>query len=150
MVSFFHTLLLGGPLGEELGWRAFLLPRLLERNSPLAASFLVALAWALWHTPIDLTAGFLVQGPGALLARFLWTLPVTILFTWLYLRCRGALLTALFMHASLGMLSDLGFSAFPGSMLIYFLLLTIAAVTVLILDPMIRVGHTTAQPRSPE
>ena len=148
LVSFMHTLLLGGPLGEELGWRGFLLPRLLQRHSPLAASLILAVVWALWHAPIDLTAGFLVQGPGALLARFLWTLPVTILFTWLYLRCKGALLSALFLHASMGLLSDLGFSAFPSSMLIYFLLLTIAAVIVSIMDPVLRAGHTMAQPRS--
>jgi len=135
LVSFSHTLLLGGPLGEELGWRGFLLPRLLQRHGPMAASLILAVVWALWHAPIDLTAGFLVQGPGALLARFLWTLPVTILFTWIYLRCRGALLAALFMHASLGMLSDLGFSAFPNSMIIYFLLLAIAAAAVVVADP---------------
>lgn len=138
LVAYMHTLLLGGPLGEELGWRGFLLPRLLERNSPLGASFLVALVWALWHAPIDLYAGFVVQGPGALLARFLWTLPGTILFTWIYLRCRGAILAALFLHASMGMLSELGFSAFPSSMMIYFVLLVVATVAVLVGDPVFK------------
>ena len=33
-----------GPLGEEAGWRGFLLPRLLERYSPLMASLMLGLS----------------------------------------------------------------------------------------------------------
>ena len=146
LVSFMHNLLLGGPLGEELGWRGFLLPQLLQRHDPLTASLLLAVAWALWHAPIDLYAGFLVEGPAAVLARFIWTIPVTILITWIYLRCKRVLLAALFLHVSIGMLSDFGFSAFPSSMMIYFLLLTIAAVAVSIADPVFRGSDKTSVP----
>ena len=40
-------------LGEELGWRGFLLPHLLvlERQSPWKASLLVGFVWGLWHCP---------------------------------------------------------------------------------------------------
>ena len=38
--------------GEELGWRQFALPRLLERLSPLSASLWLTLPWALWHLPL--------------------------------------------------------------------------------------------------
>ncbi len=38
-----------GPLAEELGWRGFLLPRLLSRYSPLLASTILGLTWAAWH-----------------------------------------------------------------------------------------------------
>lgn len=142
LVSFTHNLLLGGALGEELGWRGFLLPRLLKRQGPIAASFVLALVWALWHAPIDLYAGFLVQGPGAVLARIIWTLPVTFLFTWLYLRCRRALLAALFLHASANMLTDLGFSAPAPSMMIFFLLLAATAVAVVAFDPVFHQRHS--------
>lgn len=47
------TALMGaGPLGEEGGWRGYLLPRLLERGSEPRASLIVGLVWALWHLPI--------------------------------------------------------------------------------------------------
>ena len=38
-------------LGEELGWRGFLLPRLAARQGPLRASLVVGLLWGLWHLP---------------------------------------------------------------------------------------------------
>ena len=39
-------------LGEELGWRGYLLPKLLERHSPRAATLLSGLIWGLWHAPM--------------------------------------------------------------------------------------------------
>lgn len=46
-----------GPLGEELGWRGFLLERLAtkwgtQRNGLLRASLGVGVIWALWHAPL--------------------------------------------------------------------------------------------------
>lgn len=41
-----------GPLGEEGGWRGYLLPRLLERGSEARASLIIGIIWALWHLPI--------------------------------------------------------------------------------------------------
>ncbi|MCA3219194.1 MAG: CPBP family intramembrane metalloprotease [Burkholderiales bacterium] len=43
--------LVGGPLGEELGWRGVLLPVLMERLTPLAAAIVLAPIWAAWHGP---------------------------------------------------------------------------------------------------
>ena len=44
-------LLLGGPLGEEAGWRGFALPRLQAQMGPIAASLVIGLVWAVWHAP---------------------------------------------------------------------------------------------------
>lgn len=41
-----------GPLGEELGWRGFLLPTLVARQGPLKAALTVGAVWALWHLPL--------------------------------------------------------------------------------------------------
>lgn len=38
-----------GALGEELGWRGFLLPRLGERLGVMKAAWLMAVIWSLWH-----------------------------------------------------------------------------------------------------
>lgn len=36
---------------EEIGWRGYLTPALLNRMTPIAVSVLVALAWFAWHAP---------------------------------------------------------------------------------------------------
>lgn len=55
-VSIFNgvaTAIMGaGPLGEEGGWRGYLLPRLLEQGGEVRASFIIGIVWALWHLPI--------------------------------------------------------------------------------------------------
>ena len=39
-------------IGEEVGWRGFLLPRLQSPWNALAATAIVTLIWADWHTPL--------------------------------------------------------------------------------------------------
>ncbi len=128
LASFTINLLFGGSLGEEIGWRGFLLPRLLRMHNPLIATVILAVVWAVWHAPIDLTTGLLVQGPAAILVRIIWTLPIAVLFTWFYLKSSGDLLVALMLHTSLNTLSDFGFSSFERSLVVFFFLLAIVAL----------------------
>jgi uncharacterized protein len=46
--------LLTGAVGEELGWRGFLLSRLDRRMTPVAAALVMAVLWGLWHVPVFL------------------------------------------------------------------------------------------------
>lgn len=43
---------LGGPLGEEFGWRGYALPELTARIGWRGAGALIGFAWALWHLPL--------------------------------------------------------------------------------------------------
>jgi membrane protease YdiL (CAAX protease family) len=53
-----YSTLLGGPLGEEPGWRGYALPRLEARVGPVGASVVIALLWAGWHLPLFLVPGW--------------------------------------------------------------------------------------------
>ncbi len=86
--------LLQGPLAEELGWRGFLLPRLLSERSPLEASVILGLVWAAWHADI-----FFSPIPRAALFAAS-AVAVSILMTTLFLHTRGSLLLAIVMHWS--------------------------------------------------
>ena len=58
-VSVYHySMLLGGPLGEEPGWRGYALPRLEVRFGPARASLLLALLWTGWHIPLYFYPGW--------------------------------------------------------------------------------------------
>lgn len=131
MVSFAFNLILGGSLGEEVGWRGYFLPALLRRYGPLYASLILGLVWAIWHLPVDLAGGFGFGGPAAIVFRIVWTLPITVIFTWLYLRSGGSLLVALFLHTSINFLGELGFSYFaPAVAALTLINLLVAALIV--------------------
>jgi membrane protease YdiL (CAAX protease family) len=50
--------LIRGPLGEELGWRSFVLNELQKKYRPLKSAILVGVAWGFWHTPLWLLSGY--------------------------------------------------------------------------------------------
>lgn len=45
-------------LGEEIGWRGFLVPELAKQMSFTKLSVLTGLIWAVWHSPILLFADY--------------------------------------------------------------------------------------------
>ena len=135
--TFSMNLILGGSMGEELGWRGYLLPLLLKKYTPTGASIILGIIWATWHLPIDLTSnsGF---GLFIFLFRIIWALPLTIIFTWYFIKTNGSLLIALFLHTSVNMLPDLGFANYEFSIMIMTLLLIIIA-TIIALQSVMRV-----------
>ena len=93
----------GGTL-EELGWRGFGLPRLLDRlKSPLGASVALGLLWAAWHMP-ELIPYALGHPTGAwmtTIARFFVMCAAdTVIMTFFYFRTGGSVLPAIMIHAS--------------------------------------------------
>jgi membrane protease YdiL (CAAX protease family) len=101
---FLMRTLLGGGLGEELGWRGFALPRLSERHGAFRASLIIGLVWTFWHLP-----GHLVSSNPLVnvVAQLLYTVPLSFVFTWLYYRSKESLLPVVLMHGALN-----GFNVF--------------------------------------
>jgi uncharacterized protein len=99
-VLFLNSLLFTAVL-EEPGWRGFLLPRLQQRFSPLLASILVWLPWALWHAPLDFSGGVGKSWLRYLEIRVVFLIPIAIILTWLYNRSGGNLLAVALFHAGM-------------------------------------------------
>lgn len=55
---FNYSTILGGPLGEEIGWTGYALPRLEERFGALPGTSMLGLLWALWHLPFFMGPGY--------------------------------------------------------------------------------------------
>jgi hypothetical protein len=93
------TLALGGPLNEELGWRGFALPRLLQRCSPLAASVGLGVVWAFWHLPLFFLPGSAQHG-GSFAPYVVVVVCLSIFMTAAHLSTCGSLLIAVLFHTS--------------------------------------------------
>jgi membrane protease YdiL (CAAX protease family) len=84
-------------LGEEPGWRGWLLPQLQRRFHPLLATLFVMPIWALWHLPLMGT-----EFAWPLVPAFLASLAGgTIVLSYLYNASRGSVLLAMITHALL-------------------------------------------------
>ena len=93
------VLALGGPLNEELGWRGFALPRLLQRRSPLAASVGLGVLWAFWHLPRFFIPGSAQYG-GSFVTYVVVVVCLSIFMTAAHLGTRGSVLIAVLFHTS--------------------------------------------------
>jgi membrane protease YdiL (CAAX protease family) len=90
-----NSLLYFTGIAEELGWRGYLLPRLLEDRSPLAASTVMGLVWWVWHAPICFLPQFRIVTEGLLFAAaafaqlLVFLVLASVLMTWSYANASG-------------------------------------------------------------
>lgn len=92
----------GGPLGEEFGWRGYAGPVLQDRLGWRAASLGLGLGlvWGVWHLPlffIDGTAQAHIP-PALYLLR---VVAMSIVFAWLANRTAGNVVAALVLHTAI-------------------------------------------------
>ena len=110
-INFVIIFFFGGPLGEEIGWRGFALPRMQSRYGALRASLFLGVVWTFWHLPDFLTSAQ-HGGPAAGLRPFFANLPIfllmvvaiTIIFTWVFNHTHGSIFMAILLHASVNTL----------------------------------------------
>lgn len=77
-----------GPLGEELGWRGYALPRLLQFHSPVVATSILSVFWTLFHL-----VAFFAPGTNQFGMSFMWftlfCFSLCFIMTWLYMNTGG-------------------------------------------------------------
>jgi membrane protease YdiL (CAAX protease family) len=118
LVAFLYTVVLGGPLFEEPGWRGFALPRMQTRWGPLMGAVILGVLWAAWHfteylTDPDFTAtngGLTPQG----VAVFVLTLvSFSVIITWVFNHTQGSLFIVILLHATINWSQLLTSTIFP-------------------------------------
>ena len=121
------NLLITGPLGEELGWRGYALPRLLKRFSPFVASLILGAIWGVWHLPSFFVSS-LVQAELFLPIFLFGALCTSILVTWIFQHTGGSVLVTVLLHYMVNFsLSILG-APFPALTLVILVLAILAVV----------------------
>jgi membrane protease YdiL (CAAX protease family) len=117
-LAFLMTVLLGGPLGEEPGWRGFALPHLQTRFGPLLGSVILGVMWALWHFPLFWSG---VWTPLNLPNMVMFTVMITgltIIMTWVFNHAKTSVLLTILMHASFNTFANKGIGTlFPAPIL---------------------------------
>ncbi len=102
-----------GPFVEELGWRGFALPRLLDRYNGLTAALVLGTAWGVWHLPAFFISG-MPQSQQPIWTFMIIAISTTVLMTWVLNKARGSVLPAILIHWSINQFAEWHF---PGAMM---------------------------------
>jgi len=88
-----QILLIG--IGEELGWRGWLLPKLAQRFPLGVSMLLIFIVWTLWHFPI------LLMGADIVVPWIFVAISATIILTWIWIKVKGNVFVLAIAHASI-------------------------------------------------
>src|SRR5215211_4517380 len=134
-IFFAFSVVPGSALGEEIGWRGYVLPRLQSRMSALSAALLIAPIWGLWHLPLWLT-GAPGRTPLIYAGFVLSAFALSVLLTWVYNSTGGSLLLVVLLHATINLPITLFYDDLGGRVtvpvLLYFGLQVVAAIVVVV------------------
>lgn len=99
IVNFFLVMLIGGPLGEEFGWRGYALPTLQRWFSAFWSSVILGIVWACWHLPLFFMPNTIQH---RLPFGLFWVnvVALSILFTWVYNNTSGSVLISILLHTA--------------------------------------------------
>jgi len=122
--------LVAGPVGEELGWRGYLLPHLRRQLGTIAGAWVMALLWSVWHVAGMFFPGTPLQvAPTALFLATVVLMGVFLAF--LVDRTSGSVVPAMIAHFSLNVTLGLG-GAPPSSPALWWTLVSLLGVAALI------------------
>jgi uncharacterized protein len=101
LLTFFLYNLVFFGLGEEVGWRGFVLPRMQVKLNALTASLVLTVFWALWHWPLFFyRPGYTSMDVAGAVGWVFSLLTGSILLTWLYNGSQGSVLICAVFHST--------------------------------------------------
>ncbi|MGH9742073.1 MAG: CPBP family intramembrane glutamic endopeptidase [Candidatus Acidiferrum sp.] len=88
-------------LGEEIGWRGFLVPELSKTTSFTMTSVISGIVWSLWHYPVLIFSDYNAGTPTwyGLSCFTVMVISISFVFAWMRLKS-GSLWTAALLHGS--------------------------------------------------
>jgi uncharacterized protein len=88
-------------LGEEIGWRGFLVPELFKTTSFTATAFISGIVWSCWHYPLLIWGDYNSGTPTwyGLTCFTVMVVSISFVFAWMRLKS-GSLWTGALLHAS--------------------------------------------------
>ena len=98
-VVFLFVFFLGGPLGEEYGWRGYALPRLLDKFGWIKGNLILGAVWGLWHLPLF----WIIDTPQSeipLIGFMLQIMGTTFIYSWIMQGTGGSIFTAMLFHTA--------------------------------------------------
>jgi uncharacterized protein len=99
LANFGFGLLVGGPLGEEFGWRGYAMNALTARLKWPVAALIVGVIWGLWHVPLFFMVGT-VQSHMQMAPFMVSIVSSSMVFGWLFEHTKRSVLPALILHTS--------------------------------------------------
>jgi uncharacterized protein len=105
-------------IGEEIGWRGYALPKLLNEHgmNPLLAGVLLGVIHAAFHLPLWFAPGLTppIYSAGSFFAS---SLCFGVLWTWLYRNTHGSVLIAAMFHGAVNLFGNIFYLGIPAPLL---------------------------------
>jgi membrane protease YdiL (CAAX protease family) len=87
-----------GALMEELGWRGYVLPKILARQSALASALIVGIPWGILH--LGLTFPGQMNAGTSWVSTILFILGISVILTWLFVQTKSGIVAGIVFHAA--------------------------------------------------
>ncbi len=100
IAQFALVAVIGGPLGEEFGWRGYALPALSAKMGWRLASVIIGVIWSAWHLPLFFMSGT-AQGHLPIIPFLLSTVSLSVIFASISVGTRFSVMPALLLHTTI-------------------------------------------------
>lgn len=83
--------MIAGCIGEEIGWRGFLLPTLNRNLSLITSALIIGVIWGAWHMNFE-------NGIIGYLTFILFTTSLSVIMSWVQVKSGGSIVPAIVLH----------------------------------------------------